>query len=84
MFHSYSLTIFTAEMRVFKEFCESTSLHGYNYLYIGNSIFLKIIWTIIILAMTCLGGWFLMNNTIDYMNAILVTNIESFSAPLKV
>ena len=69
---------------VFKDFCESTSLHGYNYLFIGNSIFLKIIWTIVILLMTCVGAWFLMNNTIDYKNARLVTTIESSSAPLKV
>ena len=69
---------------VFKDFCESTSLHGYNYLFIGNSIFLKIIWTIVILLMTCVGAWFLMNNTVDYLNATLVTTIESSSAPLKV
>ena len=69
---------------VFKDFCESTSLHGYSYLFIGNSIFLKIIWTIVILLMTCVGAWFLMNNTVDYLNATLVTTIESSSAPLKV
>jgi hypothetical protein len=69
---------------VFKDFCESTSLHGYSYLFIGNSIFLKIIWTIVILLMTCVGAMFLMNNTVDYLNARLVTTIESSSAPLKV
>ena len=69
---------------VFKEFCESTSLHGYSYLFIGNSIFLKIIWTIVILLMTCVGAMFLMNNTVDYLNARLVTTTESSSAPLKV
>jgi hypothetical protein len=69
---------------VFKDFCESTSLHGYNYLFIGNSIFLKIIWTIVILLMTCVGAMFLTNNTVDYLNARLVTTIESSSAPLKV
>ena len=69
---------------VFKDFCESTSLHGYNYLFIGNSIVLKIIWTIVILLMTCVGAMFLMNNTVDYLNARLVTTMESSSAPLKV
>ena len=69
---------------VFKDFCESTSLHGYSYLFIGNSIFLKIIWTIVILLMTCVGAMFLMNNTVDYWNARLITTLESSSAPLKV
>ena len=69
---------------VFKDFCDSTSLHGYSYLFIGNSIFLKIIWTIVILLMTCVGVMFLTNNTVDYLNARLVTTIESSSAPLKV
>ena len=69
---------------VFKDFCESTSLHGYSYLFIGNSIFLKIIWTIVILLMTCVGAMFLMNNTVDYWNARLFTTLESSSAPLKV
>ena len=69
---------------VFKDFCESTSLHGYSYLFIGNSIFLKIIWTIVILLMTCVGAMFLMNNTVDYWNAKLITTLESSSAPLKV
>ena len=74
----------TKDENVFKDFCESTSLHGYSYLFIGNSIFLKIIWTIVILLMTCVGAMFLMNNTIDYLNATLVTTTESTSAPLKV
>ena len=69
---------------VFKDFCESTSLHGYSYLFIGNSIFLKIIWTIVILLMTCVGAMFLMNNTVDYMNSTQVTTLETSSAPLKV
>ena len=69
---------------VFKDFCESTSLHGYSYLFIGNSIFSKIIWTIVILLMTCVGAMFLMNNTVDYMNSTQVTTLETSSAPLKV
>ena len=74
----------TKDENVFKDFCESTSLHGYSYLFIGNSIFLKIIWTIVILLMTCVGAMFLMNNTVNYWNARLITTLESSSAPLKV
>ena len=74
----------TKDENVFKDFCESTSLHGYSYLFIGNSIFLKIIWTIVILLMTCVGATFLTNNTVDYWNARLFTTLESSSAPLKV
>ena len=70
--------------KVFKEFCESTSLHGYPYLYIANSLILKILWVIVIVAATFLGIVFLVSNTNDYLEARIVTTIESSSASLSV
>ena len=70
--------------KVIQDFCESTSLHGYSYLNIANSTVSKLIWTLIILAMTGLGGYFFVKNTYDYTNARLVTNIETSSANLSV
>ena len=70
--------------KVIKDFCESTSLHGYSYLNIANSTVSKLIWTLIILAMTGLGSYFFVKNTNDYINARLVTNIETSSANLSV
>ena len=70
--------------KVIQDFCESTSLHGYSYLNIANSTVSKLIWLLIILAMTGLGGYFFVKNTNDYINARLVTNIETSSANLSV
>ena len=70
--------------KVFKDFCESTSLHGYTYLYIASSICMKIIWIIIILLMTALGIGFVVSNTKEYLNANIVTTIETSTAPLDV
>ena len=74
----------TQTAKVFKEFCESTSLHGYPYLFIANSIILRIIWVIVILGFTCLGGYFLLANTNEYLSSGIVTTIESSSASLDV
>lgn len=70
--------------RNFKEFCESTSLHGYNYLHMTTSISLRIFWIIVITAMTVTGIVFLVKNTKDYMKSSIVTNIESTSGTLTV
>ena len=70
--------------KIFKDFCESTSLHGYSYLYIAQSKFLKILWVIVLLTMTSLGIKFLVDNTMDYIEADVVTTIKSFTANLSV
>ena len=74
----------TQTAKVFKEFCDSTSLHGYPYLFIADSIILRIIWVIVILGFTCLGGYFLLANTNEYLSSGIVTTIESSSASLDV
>ena len=74
----------TETVKVFKEFCESTSLHGFPYLFIAESIILRSIWLIVILGFTCLGNYFLVANTNDYLSSGIVTTIESSSASLDV
>ena len=71
-------------IRVFKLFCESTSLHGYPYLYIANSIVLKILWSVVIIAFTCIGVGFVVSNTDDYLSSNIITTIDTSSAPLTV
>lgn len=70
--------------RTLERFCESTSLHGYGYLLIAESIFVKIFWILVIIVMTCIGFAFLILNTNKYIQSTLVTTIESSTAPLKV
>ena len=70
--------------KVVKDFCESTSLHGYNHFHIANSVLAKIIWGVIILIATGTGLNFLVTNTKAYVQATIVTNIESSSDNLHV
>ena len=67
-----------------KDFCESTSLHGYSYLYIANSVLGKIFWVATILITTGLAITFLVRNTKAFLDARLVTNIESTYENLSV
>ena len=69
---------------IWKNFCESTSLHGYSNLYNASSIVLKLFWLFVILTMTAFGIILLVHNTEDYSKATIVTTIESSSAPLHV
>ena len=70
--------------RIFYDFCQSTSLHGYSYLKNFSSFWLKVLWIFVILVMTGLSIAFLVSNTNEYFEARLVTNIESSSADLSV
>ena len=67
-----------------EEFFQSTTLHGYSYLSNTDSIVTKILWGIVIVAATMLGITYLVINTNAYMNATIVTNIESETFPLDV
>ena len=70
--------------KIFKKFCDSTSLHGYSYLYIANSTVMKSVWTLVIIGMSGVGIAFLVINTDAYVRSRLVTNIESSTADLSV
>ena len=70
--------------KVFKKFGESTTLHGYLYLNIQNSIGLKILWSIVIIAFTCIGVGFVITNTNDYLSSSIITTLDTSHAPLTV
>ena len=70
--------------KIVKEFCESTSLHGYSYLYIADTIYVKLIWVFVIIVMTGIGTAFIAINTDAYIKARLVNNIESSTSNLRV
>ena len=61
--------------RLMKDFCQSTTLHGYSYLNNADSIIAKVLWGVMITAATGLGIAFLVSNTNAYMKATIVTNI---------
>ena len=49
--------------KVLKDFCESTSLHGYSNFQTADSFLAKTIWAVIILLATGIGLNFLVINT---------------------
>ena len=72
------------KVRTLEHFCESTSLHGYNYLSNGTSIAQKVFWVIVITTMTATGISLLIQNTGDFVDSRIITTIDSSSAPLDV
>ena len=68
----------------FQDFSQSTSLHGFSYLYISNANISKIVWGIVILTFSGLGIGLLVTNTEDYLSSRIVTNIESSTYPIDV
>ena len=70
--------------KLLKDFFESTSLHGYNHFHIADSVLAKTIWGVIILIATGIGLNFVVTNTKAYMQATIVTNIDSSSDNLHV
>ena len=70
--------------KVLMDFCESTTLHGYNYFQIADSVLAKTVWAIIILLASGIGINFLVINTKAYMQATIITSIESSSDNLHV
>ena len=70
--------------KVLMDFCESTTLHGYNYFHNADSVLAKMVWAIIILLATGTGLNFLVINIKAYMQATIITSIESLSDNLHV
>ena len=70
--------------QTFQEFSQSTSLHGYSYLYIANTFITRLIWIAVILILSGIGIFFLVVNTDEYLKYKIVTNIESSTSPLNV
>ena len=68
----------------FKEFCDSTSLHGYPYIFKTNSIIIKLIWGLVILTLTAIAASFIILNTDEFLHSNVVTTIETSAASLDV
>lgn len=76
-------------MENFQAFCNQTSLHGWQYITQRQgtqgfwSGFKHIFWSVIVcVAMGC-AAIFLYNNTIDFMNATVVTTVDTMTVPLS-
>ena len=70
--------------KIWKDFCESTSLHGFGHLTNATSALQKLFWVIVILGMATLGIIAVIGNTGQFLNAGIVTTIQSSASSLKV
>ena len=69
---------------IVREFCESTSLHGFNFLYNAKSLTVRLLWIFSILVMMGFGAFFLVKNTNAYLKSKLRTSTDSSSSYLDV
>jgi hypothetical protein len=67
----------------FSNFCQQTSLHGWQYLDSESKRWRKIIWAIFILASILASVNFLHKAFEEYVNATTVTSIDSTTASLN-
>ena len=68
----------------FHEFCQQTSLHGWQYLGKGGGTKGKIVWLFIVLASLGVASVFLFTSTEDFVTRAVVTTIQTTTASLQV
>jgi hypothetical protein len=68
----------------FKEFCASTSLHGWHHLNMVSTSNGKLVWFIIVMASLGVSSVFIVTAARDFVDRTVVTTIETTTAPLQV
>ena len=69
-------------VKAFREFCASTSLHGWQHLNVNSTG--KFVWLLIVLATLGVASVFLAVAVHDFVNRSVVTTIETTTASLQV
>ena len=68
----------------FSEFCQQTSLHGWQHIHRVNTRQGQIVWLSIVLASLAVASVFLATATKDFATRAVVTTIETTTASLQV
>ena len=68
----------------FREFCASTSLHGWHHLNQVKNTNGRVVWLVIVIASLAVASVFLGTAAIDFMDRSVVTTIETTTASLQV
>ena len=68
----------------FQEFCQQTSLHGWQHIQRVNTIKGRIVWFSIVLASLAVASLFLATAAKDFVLRSVVTTIETTTGPLQV
>ena len=68
----------------FQEFCQQTSLHGWQHIQRVNTIKGRVVWFSIVLASLAVASLFLATAAKDFVLRSVVTTIETTTGPLQV
>ena len=68
----------------FREFCQQTSLHGWQHIQRVHTVKGRIVWFSIVLASLAVASLFLATAAKDFVLRSVVTTIETTTAPLQV
>ena len=66
-----------------QKFCESTSLHGWGYIYVSQSLPSRLYWSAVLIASSIVCVLFINSAFQSYMDSDVVITIESSHAPLS-
>ena len=65
------------------QYCQQTSLHGWQYVDSESNIICKLIWIIIVVSCNISAIWFMVTHIQEFIAATTITNIESSTASLN-
>ena len=66
----------------FRTYCESTSLHGWQYIYKGKSEW-RLFWGGMVLASVIVAFFFVFKQATEFTKATVVTTVDTTTAPLS-
>ena len=67
----------------FQRYCENTSLHGWQYIYVKSSKGWRILWMGMVLSSVIIACCFVFKQTSEFTKATVVTTVDTTTAPLS-
>ena len=66
----------------FRKYCESTSLHGWQYIYHSSQKGWRLLWMGMVLSSVIIAFFFVFKQTSEFTKATVVTTVDTTTAPL--
>ena len=66
----------------FRKYCESTSLHGWQYIYHSSQKGWRLLWMFMVLSSVIIAFCFVFKQTSEFTKATVVTTVDTTTAPL--
>ena len=67
----------------FRKYCESTSLHGWQYIYYSSQKGWRMMWIGMTLSSVIIAFCFVYKQTYEFTKATVVTTVDTTTAPLS-